>query len=67
MDSVDSTLANDLTRKFGTNAVLKGKPVKWGGQDYGWQSPASFDSIPTPAPPAAKPEPGLQNLFGLIK
>ena len=67
MDPVDSTLANDLTRKFGADAVLKGKPVKWGGQDYGWQSPASFDSIPTPAPPVAKPQPGLQNLFGLFK
>ena len=37
MDPVDSTLANDRTRAFGTEAVLNGKPVMWGGKTYGWQ------------------------------
>jgi len=69
MDSVDSTLANDLTRKYGTDAVLNGNPVKWGGKDYGWQSPESFASIepPKPAPQFASERPGITNLFGLLK
>jgi len=44
-DRIDSTLRNDLSRAFGTEAVLKGSPVKWGGKDYGWQSPEGFNSI----------------------
>ena len=48
MDPVDSTLANDRTRAFGTPAVLKGKTVKWGGPEYGWQSPESFNLIKPP-------------------
>lgn len=56
MDPVDSTLANDRTRAFGTPAVLNGKDVKWGGVDYGWQSPASFSTI-EPPPPAPEPQP----------
>jgi len=44
-DPVDSTLANDLSRAVGTPAVLQGKPVMWGGKDYGWQTPASFKLI----------------------
>ena len=69
MDPVDSTLANDLTRKYGTEAVLNGNPVKWGGKDYGWQSPESFASIepPKPAPQFASERPGITNLFGLLK
>ena len=70
MDPVDSTLANDRTRKFGTDAVLNGQPVKWGGQDYGWQSEASFNTIPKPDPtpvPIERQAPGPMNLFGLIK
>lgn len=72
MDPVDSTLANDRTRKFGQDAVLNGEPVKWGGKDYGWQSPESFNTIdpPTPEPPAGgggidfNP---LNNLFGIFQ
>jgi GH24 family phage-related lysozyme (muramidase) len=67
MDPVDSTLANDLTRKFGTDAVLDGKPVKWGGKDYGWQSPESFGSITPPKPETADQNPSLYNLFGILK
>lgn len=71
IDPVDSTLANDRTRKFGTDAVLNGNPVKWGGQDYGWQSPESFKNItpPAPAQPAVAKQgvKNLGNLFGLIK
>jgi len=48
MDPVDSTLANDRTRAFGTPAVKNGMPVKWGGPEYGWQSPESFDLIKPP-------------------
>jgi GH24 family phage-related lysozyme (muramidase) len=66
MDPIDSTLANDLTRKFGTEAVLGGKPVKWGGKDYGWQSPESY-SVIQPPPPTAEQSPGLYNLFGILK
>ena len=58
MDPVDSTLANDRTRAFGTPAVLNGEDVKWGGVDYGWQSPESFSTI---EPPALTPEPQPQN------
>ena len=66
MDPVDSTLANDRTRAFGTEAVLNNKPVKWGGMDYGWQSPESFSKI---NPPSKKPVRkaggfGITNLFG---
>jgi len=53
MDPIDSTLANDRTRAFGTEAVLGGKPVQWGGIDYGWQSPESFSTITPPPMPAA--------------
>lgn len=69
MDPVDSTLANDLTRKYGTDAVLNGNPVKWGGKDYGWQSPESFATIepPQPEPQFAGERPGITNLFGLLK
>lgn len=69
MDPVDSTLANDRTRKFGTEAVLNGETVKWGGEDYGWQSPESFATIEAPVPETqfAGERPGIKNLFGLIK
>ena len=33
------------TRPFGSDSTLNGKPVKWGGDDYGWQSPESFRNI----------------------
>ena len=60
MDPIDSTLANDRIRAlFGTEAVLDGKPVMWGGQDYGWQSPSVFETITPPAPtPIERQEPG---------
>ena len=67
MDPVDSTLANDLTRKFGTDAVQNGQPVKWGGQNYGWQSPESFNTIQPPPPPTAEQQPSLYNLFGILR
>tara|TARA_B100000902_G_C27164252_1_gene840363 strand:+ start:107 stop:775 length:669 start_codon:yes stop_codon:yes gene_type:complete len=64
MDSINSTLANDLTRKFGTPAVRDGSPVKWGGTDYGWQSPESFNSIDPPSVSSkAKRKAGL---FGFL-
>ena len=67
MDPVDSTLANDRTRAFGTEAVRNGQSVKWGGRDYGWQSPESFSTI---KPPVKEPVRkagifGITNLFGL--
>ena len=34
---------------FGQEAVLNGAPVRWGGNDYGWQSPGSFSTITPPA------------------
>ena len=68
MDPIDSTLANDSTRSFGTEAVLEGKPVMWGGENYGWQSPESFSTITPPAPtPIEKQKPGPMNLYGWIK
>ena len=63
MDPVDSTLANDRSRAFGTDAVLKGQPVKWGGTNYGWQSPESFANIKPPAPAPT----GGGGIFGLFK
>lgn len=33
------------TPPFGQKATLNGKPVVWGGDDYGWQSPGSFATI----------------------
>ena len=65
MDPINSTLANDRTRAFGTSAVLQGAPVKWGGANYGWQSPESFANITPPAPAAAPT--GGGGLFGLFK
>ena len=35
-------------RNFGQEAVLNGKKVKWGGNDYGWQSEESFNTIEKP-------------------
>lgn len=67
MDPANSTLANDSTRSFGTDAVLEGQRVRWGGKDYGWQSPESFDTITPPALPAPEKEPGFYNLFGILK
>ena len=32
-------------RKFGQTAILNGKPVFWGGDNYGWQSRESFNKI----------------------
>ena len=66
MDSVNSTLANDRTRQFGTEAVLNGQLVKWGGKDYGWQSPEAFATI-QPQRKFAGERPGITNLFGLLK
>ena len=67
MDLIDSTLANDSTRAFGTDAVLKGKPVKWGGKSYRWQSPESFSRITPPTPPAPEMASRINNLFGILR
>ena len=68
MDPVDSTLANDRTRAFGTEALLNGKSVMWGGKSYGWQSPESFRTIQSPSPERIERQsPGRMNLFGWIK
>ena len=68
MDPVDSTLANDRIRAFGTKAVLDGKPVMWGGSSYGWQSPESFNTIQSPVGvPIEEQKPAPMNLFGWIK
>lgn len=72
MDPVDSTRANDRTRKFGTQAVLDGKPVYWGGPNYEWQSKESFDTItpPAPAPDINKVGGGLNimdKVFGIFQ
>lgn len=68
MDPVDSTLANDRIRAFGTKAVLNGKPVMWGGSSYGWQSPESFNTIQSPVGvPIERQRPAPMNLFGWIK
>lgn len=38
-------MQSDQERPFGTESVLNGEPVMWGGRDYGWQSPESFRTI----------------------
>lgn len=48
------------SRPVGSRAVLNGKPVVWGGDNYGWQSPASFSKIPQ-QPAAAASRPGVLN------
>jgi len=65
MDSIDSTLANDRTRAFGTPAILKGKTVKWGGPDYGWQSLESFNLIKPPAD--NEPDREYKKFFAMFK
>ena len=67
MDPINSTLANDSTREFGTDAVLNGKPVKWGGKSYRWQSPESFSKVTPPTLPAPETVPMLDNLFGILR
>ena len=48
------TNAGQQQRPIGTQAVLNGKPVYWGGDDYGWQllngtgSSATLNSLNTP-------------------
>ena len=64
MDPIDSTLANDRTRAFGTPAVLNGEPVKWGGKTYGWQSPESFATIEDPTPAIGVRKAG--RIFGMF-
>ena len=45
------------SRRVGTKATLNGKPVYWGGKDWGWQSKASLTKITdgTKKTPPAKP------------
>lgn len=52
-----------MPRPFGSDAVLNGKPGKWGGDNYGWQSPDSFSTIPKPSPMRMAGA-ALKNLFG---
>jgi len=39
--------ADNLHRPIGSDAVLKGKPVKWAGPDLEWQSPETFKKLET--------------------
>ena len=39
--------ADNLHRPIGSDAVLKGKPVKWAGPDLEWQSPETFKKLQT--------------------
>jgi hypothetical protein len=34
-----------MTRPFGSTAKLNGKTVRWAGDEYGWQSPASYSKL----------------------
>ena len=34
-----------MSKALGQQAVLNGKPVKWAGDDYGWQSPGSYSQL----------------------
>jgi hypothetical protein len=44
-DGKDSTQINEEVRPIGSEAVLNGEPVFWSGQNYEWQSKASFDKL----------------------
>lgn len=35
----------DANRPLGANAVLNGRPVRWAGQGWGWQSEKSFQQL----------------------
>ena len=39
----------EQVRPFGSEATLHGKPVRWGGNNYGWQSPESFATLTPPS------------------
>ena len=45
VDGKDSTQINEEVREIGSEAVLNGEPVFWSGQNYEWQSKASFDKL----------------------
>nr|BDD47495.1 hypothetical protein 69 [Pelagibacteraceae bacterium] len=45
-------------RPLGTESILGGKKVIWGGNDYGWQSPESYATIDQTA---AAPEPAVMD------
>lgn len=34
-----------MAPQLGQEAILNGKPVRWSGDDYGWQSTASYDKL----------------------
>lgn len=66
-------------RAFGQQAVLNGKPVMWGGDNYGWQSPESFAALqqqqranqnpfrnaPQPTNPLQIIGDGVKNILGI--
>jgi hypothetical protein len=45
LQGVPAAQRNEEVRPIGTPAVLNGQPVKWAGQNYGWQSEASFNQL----------------------
>ena len=42
---LEDQISADTERPFGSESILGGKRVLWGGYDYGWQSPESFNTI----------------------
>jgi len=45
LQGVPAAQRNEEVRPIGTPAVLNGQPVKWAGQNYGWQSETSFNQL----------------------
>jgi hypothetical protein len=45
LQGVPAAQRNEEVRPIGTPAVLNGQPVKWAGQNYGWQSEASYNQL----------------------
>jgi len=45
LQGVPAAQRNEEVRPIGTSAVLNGRPVRWAGQNYGWQSDASYTQL----------------------
>lgn len=45
LQGVPAAQRNEEVRPIGTSAVLNGRPVRWAGQNYGWQSDASYNQL----------------------
>ena len=45
LQGVPAAQRNEEVRPIGTSAVLNGRPVRWAGQNYGWQSDASYNKL----------------------